>query len=120
MGYRSSFKLSVSDKGKKIIDKKLSKWIEYNKDEEDYAKPFAWEYENKKENHYILGGEHLKMYNEFEEIKLLKESMREMYDNEISYHYIRLGEDVSDIEEDYSENEDDEIIQLDLYREISY
>lgn len=117
MGYRSDFKLSTNEKGKEILSNKVGKWIKQETDSDYWC--FEWEHQDLERNHFILSGTYLKMYDGFDEIDALNDAMDEMDEKDISYHYVRLGEDFSDVEERYEEH-DDTIIILDLIRDISY
>lgn len=107
MGYRSDVYLKTTKAGylkmRDLIRRKSQAAYEFfiTPDKMTIEKPGNSEYINMK-------WEYLKWYNEYEEVKIINTAINEVKEEE-PLHFIRIGEDMTDIEEIYGdETWDDE------------
>lgn len=97
MGYRSDVRLRMERKGydkfKEIVQKELE-------DSEVDIDLSLWADSIKVEEHQVtLTWRYSKWYPEFPEIKAVNKGISYLADNDIDYHFVRIGEDWDDIEE---------------------
>ncbi|MDE6947579.1 MAG: hypothetical protein K2P14_10400 [Anaeroplasmataceae bacterium] len=115
MGYRSEVVLKTTTEGY-LLFKKFNDSIK-----EPTDKPLAYMHIQKTESgFYKISHDYLKWYESYKDVENFMTMLNKLDDQEIPYKFIRIGEDYNDIEirENYTEDMPEEIMDLNLEREI--
>lgn len=119
MGYYSDVRLTVSKKGYK----KLRKYVD-----EEAKKVATPDYDYNLLNNadifkvrhvgddaeFLIGWNYIKWYEShtpgwYDDIRIIINGLKQLRDDRLSYHFSRIGEDLTDIDEDYWDDDEDPI-----------
>ena len=113
MGYRSDVRLRTTKEGYEIMKAEIDKCLEEKKKTGD--RDFDYEPENllKTANNTDIDGEtvtvdwtYMKWYDCYVEVMAFNSALHILADKDIDYQFMRIGEDLDDIEEIWSVNND--------------
>ena len=111
MGYRSDCRLRTTKEGYEIMKKEIDKYLKKAKKEKefDYEPKNIFEYCNKivVENEIVTADwNYMKWYDDYTEIMAFNNALGILQEKDIDYQFMRVGENLEDIEERWSVNND--------------
>lgn len=113
MGYRSDCRLRTTKKGYEIMKTEIDKYLEEKKKtgdrDFDYEPKNIFEYCNKidVENEVVTADwNYMKWYDDYTEIMAFNNALGILQEKDIDYQFMRVGENLEDIEERWSVNND--------------
>ena len=114
MGYRSQIALAIAKEDCKYLKGKMKE----NKELKDFLKMAEIKKSN---NAIVISWDWIKWYDEFPEVRAIKDFMYYLSDNDRPYRFIRIGEenDDTEIETNYGDGDNYNIVDaIDIYRGI--
>ncbi len=115
MGYRSDVRITMSknayEKFKKYVNEHITNY-KNNLIKGTISSEMNYDYnllnhtdikEENKYNQVLLGWNYIKWYDDYEEVNAIMDSLYKLEENDYGYSYMRIGEDLEDIEELYSD-----------------
>ena len=114
MAYRSDVRIVVSNRGYR----ELETFVDLNlpKDVKNYNLLKSPDVKKQGSDQIYFGWDSVKWYEDtgFLEVETIMNGLNHLRDNEYSYNYARLGEEVSDYEEKYFEGDNDKDVSLEF------
>lgn len=110
MGYRSDVRIVVSKKGYEKLEEFVKKYLKDKElDEAEYNLLERAEIKHECKNLYYIGWNWIK-WDEgyYEDAKAIMEGLSYLVENNLAYRYVRIGEDLTDMEENFYDSEQDE------------
>jgi hypothetical protein len=110
MGYRSTVAFIISFEDKEKLENYLAPRMleEYIKDNRD-------DFYRVDDTSVMYHAEGIKWYNEYEDVRALTKLYKDTIEAGGAYHFIRVGDDDKDIEEEYAESDTTEPFWDDFY-----
>ena len=109
MGYRSDIRIRTTKKGFEILEKEIQKKLKEKELTEDYNLLKMAEITVKTEDKtevVTIDWQYLKWYESYAEVNIIMSSLSALAEKDIDYQYMRIGEEIDDIEEIWSVNND--------------
>lgn len=110
MGYRSDVRIRTTKEGLEIMEKFVEKYIKENVNEEN-LEGYDYNLLNSAEitentNSITLDWNYMKWYDRYKDVDAIMKSLDELSNKDIDYQYVRIGEEVDDVEERWNINND--------------
>ena len=119
MGYYSDVRLTLSKKGykklRKYVDEEAKKVATPGYDCNLLNHTDIFKVKHIKDNtEFLIGWNYIKWYESrelgwYDDIRIIINGLKQLRDDRLSYHFSRIGEDLTDIDEDYWDDDEDPI-----------
>lgn len=110
MGYRSDVRIRTTKEGLEIMEKFVEKYIKENVNEENLE---GYDYnllnlaiKTEMSGIITLDWNYMKWYDRYKDVDAIMKSLDELSNKDIDYQYVRIGEEVDDVEERWNINND--------------
>ena len=100
MGYRSDVRIRTTKEGFDIIKKEIDKTIKEKQLEEDFnLLKYGTVHIEESINTVTIDWTYIKWYESYKDVQLIMGALNILKEKNIDYQYMRIGEDIDDIEE---------------------